>query len=78
MKRIGADEEAPLKDDDLFSGTSMPYQRDTGGAGGFGSLSHPVRRRDGLTTDSALGTTGHGGTLIVLSMSSSGCWKTIS
>ena len=77
MKRIGADEEAPLKDDDLFSGTSMPYQRDTGGAGGFGSLSHPVGRRDGLTIDSALAT-GHGGTLIVLAMSSSACWKTIS
>jgi hypothetical protein len=56
----------------------MLYQRDTGGAGGFGSLSHLVGRRDRSTTDSALGATGHGGTLIVLAMSSSGCWNTIS
>ena len=54
------------------------YQRDGAAAGSSALSNHRVGRRESPTTDSARGTTGHGGTVMVLAMSSSGCSKTFS
>lgn len=54
------------------------YQRDGAAAGSSALSNHRVGRRESPTSVSARGTTGHGDTVMVLAMLSSGCSKTFS